>query len=1643
MADIDWDAVATGGDKPAASSGIDWDAVATGEDKPKPGSVTRPAPAATKPKPAETPKKQWQPPKEWTEAGQELGKIGQQAGDAINSIPYVGDAIRTVGQQAGAAIKDVKHNPFTAATAAAASLPGGLLGLGDDIARVAQSVTHNPVTPPGEGARDMYYDIPVVKALTQKHEGGQGVGELAGFLAGAPLEKGVAAVAKKLVTNTNFGPALIAGKVLSKAPEVAREIGHGAAVGEGYGALSAAAQDASEGKPIDAGQALQKGIPMGLIAGTAVGATGPVLRKLSKKAEEIDTSAKPVEPIGTSPAAKAPTNAEAGQEVHGEPIDHKVRHTPRQEFKSSTPEIKKALEAADAQEIAAAQRPDSEQTAPSSEQTAPEIMQPEPQKQPEPSPVAPENSVPPAELPPDFQGQTEPTPLTEKVFEESYGDQGDQKTPIAGWRASELTDSQLEQYKNLYADQPKSDRYKAVSEELNQRQQNGKRIVDVDGERHVLTPEQSKVYDELVNDHAQAVNILHGDPAALAAQFDAHDNALRDLVKNPPRNSPVSPPTEASSPTPGTPPAEAHAPIKPASEAGPTEAPAAAAAPSADTPIHSTPEFTETESKPAQGANNAKYTSGPDPNRKGYQAVFAPDGSVHSSSKRTAAQASKVAERLNSGGIKATSGAREVSSTDAGTKESTVPIFADGQSLPPDHPATARMAAVADAKHTYDEAVAKRNAAYDQFKAEHGLETQYSDKPEFRYDRELEKETMAEHPGQVGIEVQNSKKYSGEFRFKTGSTPEQKAARIQELNKDVNTAQKNYNLARGHAHSALVEATANGEIESGSVNIPHEKGDVNIRFVPNGEAASELRQKLAAPMIQEVARAFRDIKEFIGKANALADEVAQAVVRNDGVTLADPTLGVLSTVGRLAKLAKEKGLSLKTIDARNIQQVLLNQSTSDKYYLHGTPEFGADFEKARGALDLAYQGAEHLKTEEQHQAWMEARYDTPEEIRNGRAHIPEKSVPNIFKNYSSNTHERIRKTNERAAEKNAQNLEHNDRLSTLSDAQKEALIKSNAALDTMADLFEQQIEKLEKAGVSDEGLKGIVGQGNLLRTLKNDLKQLDPRRYYGSSDWQRAASNVTGGLYRMYVTGNWPIHQLHFLEAGTAGLSYDPIAFKDAVLQINTDADVKAYVNSFDASSGLMKQIKDENPTYGPRSVINKIGSAVGNDKLGNQIRDNTYGKVGKIIGDKVNALGDKVGIDDLAHKTGEVVEGSAAETQKVHVMRAMALNMAAKSMEYEGGGKALARDINAALKDDKAMDPEKRLEAAGRIVYHMNEMIGYSPLGYTDSNFFNRLSRADNVIAPLVKLVTPFTSTRTVQSRLMTKYAADIINKVGAKDYKGAAAAIGSLAAFHSIIALIGGRSAVPKEYQDALHAASPDLAKEVLGFMDDINILGKAAHKEVEHLTPSFFIAGHLGDSFPTQLANAISDAANEKKNAWGRMRGVATQMAAFGISTVGDRMGTSTILKFGKALEEGLKGERTQYAFKDKNTVDSITSTGITAMKLAKTLGANVKPGEDKSYLGKAKLSTNTLYQLYQTATAGVEIEGAELINRARDDYAFGEAIRRSNPEKYQHLQHAFDNYVKHVPLQHEEAPGFWQRHFDEIMNSKKEEKPGTEA
>jgi len=862
-----------------------------------------------------------------------------------------------------------------------------------------------------------------------------------------------------------------------------------------------------------------------------------------------------------------------------------------------------------------------------------------------------------------------------------------------------------------------------------------------------------------------------------------------------------------------------------------------------------------------------------------------------------------------------------------------------------------------------------------------------------KFDPEVEKAVAAaaKNPEESGFSIEmNSGKKPAPEAYKPAKG-ENVLGALNNAIGEMKSAEADYNTARDTFKDQYLPRR--GELPP-SINVNHEGNTFNVRLTNKESRAATTNtpgEQALSDDVKHITKAIEKdpyLEQTVQAHNLgeVLDAVGKELGKQDNVLLegSNPLGHMVSAAVKVKRGLDNAGVKL---DPRMLHQVFMNQFNSDKYELTADPQFWDWYNRQRGALDLSLQGVEKLHTEDERDAWLKNRYADPDDIRAG--------------------------------------LDGADKLSP---AQREGLIKQNQVLDQMSDGFEQYAEHLRQQGYNGKGFfNTILPMNNLLATLESDLQQLDPRRYRGENWLQDLGSGVTRGIYDMYVTGNWSIHALHAIEAGTVGTAYHPQAFAKAVGDLASsytigDPGVKEFVESFDSSSGIQKRVKEENQT--------KLG------KYWRGLQKGAFDTAGKLVG--VDNATEKIAHNDKLQTGLDVLEGSIAEDAKLKLMRAMSAHIAADEMGYQGGGTQLMKDMADALHNPKAMDAESRIEAATKIVYHMNQMVGYSPSGFSDMNVLTRMA---SKTSPIFKWFTPFATTRLQQSRVITKFFTNSMKAASTGDVMKAGRFAGQGLLCLGLISMINGRGGIPLDIQQALHAADPDKAKEILEQADKFNVIGKLADTEVEHVTPQLFVPMFMGDSFPTQLLDAGQSAYSGK--GWSQIRGIATLAATVGMSSIGGRMGLNQIIKVAKALETGKEGHKDVYAFRHGDTLRSGAKLGLKiADTAAKVGGLDLKVPRMDDMLGKRKVDTNTPRELFGAVTPGMRIENAEIINKMRDDQAFGDKLHNLDQKAYQRAKNSLFKIQKAAAQEKDwnaareklnGLDGYWERTLKQYLQN----------
>lgn len=268
------------------------------------------------------------------------------------------------------------------------------------------------------------------------------------------------------------------------------------------------------------------------------------------------------------------------------------------------------------------------------------------------------------------------------------------------------------------------------------------------------------------------------------------------------------------------------------------------------------------------------YTVGPDPDpvkaKQGYKAIFGPDGEVHSSSKRKTEQAQAVADKLTAGTTKASQGIgdRYTPKTKA-DPDYRGKIAENGKPAPPE--VQTKLQPVAEAKHAYDEAKAKADAAHDAWMELAKVPPQ---SPAFTFKKKQAVYTP-EHEAAIlkgersspdfGLEVNNTVKHVGEYKFKPGTTAAEAAAKVKDLRHAANAANDAYNAARKAVQAEVEAGLRDGSLPE-SVNIDHPKGAVNMRLAAKqGSKAEAKLRELQGPIpdVEYTSRALKHMDDFM------------------------------------------------------------------------------------------------------------------------------------------------------------------------------------------------------------------------------------------------------------------------------------------------------------------------------------------------------------------------------------------------------------------------------------------------------------------------------------------------------------------------------------------------------------------------------------------------------------------------------------------------------------------------------------------------------------------------------------------------------------------------------------------------------------
>lgn len=839
------------------------------------------------------------PPNVFEQAGAAIGQGAYGAArdiyGGLKQMPIFGPAIQQAVGGIKAAGRDFQKKPIEAAVAAAAGIPGGMLGFTDAVANTVLGTFPQLGSAPILGTpgakpipwsmREEYLNAPGVKQFTQAYPGAAGVGE---FVGGAAVPLPLPAKAFAKVANP-----------------VARGAAHGAAAGQIYGTVTHAGEQAKTGKAPDlAKAAVEGGLPTAVLGGTLGAGVGKLSMKKPGAAQEKVTGAvlsddKITMADGSqfsaeeavSLARSATTPPEAKQELLGllnqryeklaaptpkaayegvndiasyektaqEKItgaksdtelaqayndaatwqDKNLKGDNRKTYRTKLDQLKAQQELkikADAEVARQAAKP----------QTAIPVTKPatlnDVQAKPEPIAPTPEQVAKDAEL---TQFADAYRPIVDKTRVDNFRQSFNLEEART---AQELTDSQLAGERQRLSDElqrttlkPKEraaleDEQKIYVSEAMRREQR-----KVKGEQPDW-PADEPDYAAMTEDELGKV-FLEGEEAAQMAALDEMNRRLGIGAKQPEATTPIEQRTES------------------------------------------------------------RWSAGPDPNpqkaKQGYIAIFAPDGNLHSSSKRSMATAQALAEKLNSGSISPTQGQRNLLTMKRNPSDYRAQIASASQDLAPEHHMAAQLSELAEAKAAYDNASATANAAYDAFKERAGLKPALSLRKKAVFNQELEDAAMEAartRPDLLGLEITGEQKPTGNYKFKKGISDQEAYQVIKELRAAESSSRNRYEQLRGQQAATIRAGIDSGDLPQ-RFNIPSAKGRVNIRLTPKQgtELRAELDELKAAPMEESINRSMKDLDAYMKNASSREADY------QSGATSTNPRVrGIRSQRGAIA-----------------------------------------------------------------------------------------------------------------------------------------------------------------------------------------------------------------------------------------------------------------------------------------------------------------------------------------------------------------------------------------------------------------------------------------------------------------------------------------------------------------------------------------------------------------------------------------------------------------------------------------------------------------------------------------------------------------------------------------------------------------------
>ena len=310
-------------------------------------------------------------------------------------------------------------------------------------------------------------------------------------------------------------------------------------------------------------------------------------------------------------------------------------------------------------------------------------------------------------------------------------------------------------------------------------------------------------------------------------------------------------PAPASSQAPGRLPAELQNEVKAAPEA--ESLPATTGGAKNLEKIDSTPKTTEMGAK-------ARYVAIASEKGKGYHDVLDTEtNSVQSSSKRSLAQATAVADKLNAGTLKPTKGHRSKAEFEREATQYQKDVIAGGQEIENRPDTGESLQQLGDAKNAYDESRANYEAAFQQWRINKGNKPALGQSKARLYNKEVENEFaqyIKSQPEAMSLEVNSAAAIKPRsYKFKSNDVQAQ-AEEVRQLYNKQKAAEE---ALRSHPARELIKGKmSTGELPY-SINVAHPKGMVNVRAV---DRARILKDELG-PDVETFAGHIREVDSYL------------------------------------------------------------------------------------------------------------------------------------------------------------------------------------------------------------------------------------------------------------------------------------------------------------------------------------------------------------------------------------------------------------------------------------------------------------------------------------------------------------------------------------------------------------------------------------------------------------------------------------------------------------------------------------------------------------------------------------------------------------------------------------------------------------